>query len=116
MPVIFAENQREQPVVLELGHGMAEPIRRFRARLARLNPAQIRAEAGHLHRHAHEQGLGLLACLAQQMIRHMGPNDGRGIASAYLDAMSDVADSADFGACDRHADHWLALVAVRLGA
>lgn len=116
MPVVFADNHREQRTVLDLGHGMAEPIRRLRARLAHLNPAQIRAEAGHLHRDAHEQGLGLLACLAQQMIRHMGPNDGRGIASVYLEAMTDAAASSDFGACDRHADHWLALVAVRLGA
>jgi hypothetical protein len=53
--------------------------------------------------------------LAQQMIRQLGPNEGRGVALAYLDAMADAAASPDFGVSDSHADHWLALVAVRLG-
>jgi hypothetical protein len=109
MPVALAENIRD-------AQGMAEPIRRLRDRLGQLGPAQIRVEAGHLHQYAGEQGLALLAGLAQQMIRHLGPDGARGIASVYLDMMADAAQMPDLGACDRHVDHWLALVAVRLGA
>lgn len=115
MPVPCVDHYAEPRGELGFRHGMAEPIRRLRARLVRMNHRQIRAEAGQLHRIAREQGLALLACLAQQMIRQLGPNEGRGVALVYLDAMVDAAASPDFGVCDRHADHWLALVAVRLG-
>lgn len=102
-------------MVTDFGQGMAQPILRLRGRLARMSQRQIRIEAAQLHGHARAQGLSVLECLAQQMMRHMGQGGGRAIAMAYLDVMVDAAKIPDHGACDGQAENWLALVAVRLG-